>query len=96
MKDARTPFVLAGTTATEPDLLYATGFDAPDPVAALRRPDGRVMLVVSRMELGRARRQARGCEVASADTLCLPADRSPAATLAAPDVPETIGEEVRP
>ena len=77
------PFVLAGTTANVPDLLYATGFDAPDAVAALRRPDGSVLLVVSRMELGRARRQARGCEVASADTLGLPADRSPVATLAA-------------
>lgn len=79
------PFVLVGTTANEPDLAYATGFDAPDPVAALRRPDGRVLLLVGRMELGRARRQARGCGVESAGTLGLPAsaERSPAATLAA-------------
>ena len=45
----RPPFALAGTTANVPDLLYATGFDAPDAVAALRHPDGRVLLVVSRM-----------------------------------------------
>ena len=77
------PFVLVGAPAREPDLLYATGFDAPDPVAALRRPDGSVLLLVGRMELGRARRQVRGCAVESADTLGLPADRSAAATLAA-------------
>lgn len=77
------PFVLVGATANVPDLLYATGFDAPDPVAAVRRPDGRTTLVVNRMELGRARRQARGCAVESPDTLGLPADRSVAATLAA-------------
>ncbi|MBQ3811338.1 MAG: hypothetical protein II839_11020, partial [Kiritimatiellae bacterium] len=55
----RLPFVLVGATANEPDLLYATGFDAPDPVAALRRPDGSVLLLVGRMELGRARRGLR-------------------------------------
>ena len=78
------PYVMLGTSAGVPDLLYATGFDAPDPVAAVRWPDGRTQLLVGRMEYGRAARQARGCEVASADTLGLPAGAaSPEALLAA-------------
>ena len=40
------PYVMLGTSAGVPDLLYATGFDAPDPVAAVRWPDGRVQLLV--------------------------------------------------
>ena len=53
-----------GATANEPDLLHATGFDAPDPVGAVRFPGGRTLLVVGSMELGRARRQSReGVEV---------------------------------
>jgi len=66
-----TPFVMLGTSAGIPDLLYATGFDAPDPVAAVRWPDGRVLLLVGGMEFGRARRQSRGCEVGSAESLGL-------------------------
>ena len=50
-----------GATANEPDLLHATGFDAPDPVGAVRFPGGRTLLVVGSMELGRARRQSREC-----------------------------------
>ena len=58
------PFAMFGATANEPDLLHATGFDAPDPVGAVRFPDGRTLLVVGSMELGRARRQSRaGVEV---------------------------------
>ena len=61
-----------GTGANAPDLLHATGFDAPDPVAAVRFPDGRTLLLVGPMELGRARRQARrGVAVESPATLGL-------------------------
>lgn len=78
------PFVLLGSTAQLSDLRYATSFDAPDPVALVRFPQGRTVLLVNAMELGRARNQARGCEVHSADTLGLSgeAKRGEAALLA--------------
>lgn len=71
---SKRPFVLLGSTVQLSDLRYATAFDAPDPVAAVRFPQGRTILLVNGMELGRARNQARGCEVHSADTLGLPAE----------------------
>lgn len=67
----KAPFVLHGTTRGTPDLFYATRFDAPDPVTAVRFPDGSVTLLVGRMEFARASRQARNCSVESADTLAL-------------------------
>lgn len=86
-----------GTGANAPDLLHATGFDAPDPVAAVRFPDGRTLLVVGAMELGRARRQARrGVEVASAATLGLAKEEraSMEAQLAAALAREHVAEVV--
>jgi Xaa-Pro aminopeptidase len=45
-----------------PDLVYATGFSAPDPVVFLQTPDARY-LVVPRLELGRAKRTCRDATV---------------------------------
>jgi Xaa-Pro aminopeptidase len=45
-----------------PDLAYATGFSAPDPVVYLQMPTARY-LVVPRLELGRAKRSCPGATV---------------------------------
>ncbi len=71
MKTNGKAFVMLGASASEPDIQYATGFLAPDPVAVWRRPDGAVFLLVSGMEYGRAMRQARDCTVVSMDSLGL-------------------------
>lgn len=63
--------MMLGTTAQTPEIRHATGFVAPDPVVFIHRP-GTSILVVSSMEYGRARNQARGCTVESPDTLCVP------------------------
>lgn len=49
---------MVGASENAPDLLYATGFLAPDPFLWLA-VDGTSYMVVSALELGRARRQAR-------------------------------------
>ena len=59
MKKLTRPILLVGTPETTPDLPYATGFWAPDPVVALC--DGqRRELVVSELEQGRAEQLASG------------------------------------
>ena len=69
------PFAMLGTSKNDPDLFYATKFDAPDPVAAVAMPGGEVLLLVGDMELGRARRAAAGtCRVETAGTLGLASD----------------------
>ena len=77
------PFAMLGTSKNDPDLFYATKFNAPDPVAAVAFADGGVLLLVGDMELGRARRAAAaGCRVETAGTLGLGgAPSGPAATL---------------
>ena len=62
---------MLGTSAAEPDIQYATGFSAPDPVAVWRNPDGAAFLLVSGMEYGRALRQTHDCTVVSMDSLGL-------------------------
>ena len=63
---------MLGTSKNDPDLFYATKFDAPDPVAAVSFGDGSVLLVVGDMELGRARRTAgEGVRTETAGTLGL-------------------------
>lgn len=72
MKDVSRPILIVGSSDTSPDLEYATGFRAVDPVVALC--DGRRRaLVVPEMELGRARASgaALGVEVFSPSTLKL-------------------------
>ena len=66
------PFAMVGTSKTVPDIFYLTHFRAPDPVCAVAMPDGEALLVVSSMELGRARREAApACRVETAETLGL-------------------------
>ena len=63
------PLLIVGTPEKCADLLYLTGFQAPDPVAFLK-VRGRRLLVVSRMEFGRARKTAkRGTVVLTPDDL---------------------------
>lgn len=77
---------MIGTSRNVPDLFWLTRFDAPDPVCAVAWPGGETLLVVSAMELGRARRTAAaGCTVETVETLGLPqrVRSSQGATLAA-------------
>lgn len=72
-KDRRSPrgILLAGTSNNNPDLLYATGFRAPDPIVYFQ--DGsQKAAVVSSMELGRARNTMRGIRVFVASELPIP------------------------
>lgn len=62
------PFVMLGSTTVLPDILYATHFHAPDAVSVVRHPGGRIVLLVSQLEYGRAKQQSRGCEVPAPDT----------------------------
>ncbi|HOW96371.1 MAG TPA: M24 family metallopeptidase [Kiritimatiellia bacterium] len=63
MKKLTGPLLIAGSPEKVPDLLYATGFSAVDPVVYLQ-DRGRRWLVVPLLEAGRARRQAKkGVEI---------------------------------
>jgi len=62
VKKLTVPRLLIGSAFESADILYATGFSAPDPVLLLD-DHGRRTLVVSPLEYGRARRLARGCAV---------------------------------
>jgi len=58
-KSSSVPLVLAGDPLSHPDLLYATGFMAPDPIVYMQRGRRKVM-VVSTLEWGRANQAAAG------------------------------------
>jgi len=74
MKTSETPIMLFGTAATCADLVYATGFAAPDPVVYLQTAKT-TFLVVPVLEIGRAMRtvkqhhRGRRCRVLCADDL---------------------------
>ncbi len=53
--------LIVAASDTDPDMLYATGFWAPDPFIFLER-DGKRTLVLSDLEIDRARKQARADE----------------------------------
>lgn len=56
------PLLMVADSEHDADMLYATGLFVPDPFIYLRRR-GRVTLVMSDLELDRARRLARHCRV---------------------------------
>jgi Xaa-Pro aminopeptidase len=56
------PLLMVADSERDADMLYATGLFVPDPFIYLRRA-GRATLVMSDLELDRARRLARGCRV---------------------------------
>lgn len=58
MKKLTGPLLIYGSPEKVPDLLYATGFSAVDPVVYLQQR-GRRCLVVPLLEAGRARRQVK-------------------------------------
>jgi hypothetical protein len=57
MSDDR-PVLLFGETYHHPDILYRTGFLAPDPVVVVDRGGSDTVLWTSALEEGRARKQA--------------------------------------
>ena len=59
------PVLLFGETYHHPNILYRTGFLAPDPVVVVDRGDGDTTLWVSVLEEGRARKEARVDQVRS-------------------------------
>ncbi len=71
-----TPRVLAGDSLSHPDLLYATGFMAPDPIVYMQR-GRRKVLIVSSLEWGRARQdtEGRGISVLTPQHLGLEGER---------------------
>lgn len=62
------PIMIIGTATDSPDIEYATGFRAVDPVIFLRRGDER-FLVVPQLEYGRAAKASRRVEVFCPETL---------------------------
>lgn len=68
------PILYYGAPRTCPDILHATRFSASDPLALLVGPDGRLDLVVSVMEAGRAARQVPHANVWTVASLGLAAD----------------------
>jgi Xaa-Pro aminopeptidase len=58
------PLLMVADSERDADMLYATGLFVPDPFIYLRRA-GRATLVMSDLELDRARRLARHCRVVS-------------------------------
>jgi Xaa-Pro aminopeptidase len=68
MKPILPAILIVGTPQSFPDIRYATGFNAPDPVVYLQAGRKKYM-VVSLLELERARRVARGVNVWAAEAL---------------------------
>ena len=58
------PFVLLGSPSAVPDIVYATRFNETDPVAVVRYPEGRTVLLINNFRYGGACRSTAGCEVA--------------------------------
>jgi len=71
MSDVR-PVLLFGETYHHPDILYRTGFLAPDPVVVVDRGGSDTVLWASALEEGRARKQASVGEVRSTLELEIP------------------------
>ena len=60
--------LIVAASETDPDMLYATHFFAPDPFIFLQR-NGKRTVVLSDLEIGRGRRQARADEFVSFNQL---------------------------
>src|ERR1700686_4840395 len=75
MSDDR-PVLLFGETFHHPDILYRTGFLAPDPVVVVDRGGSDTVLWASALEEGRARKQASVGEVRSTVELDIPPARA--------------------
>ncbi len=82
--DAR---LIVATPETCADVVYASGFFAPDPVVYFER-DGERTLLLSRLELGRGRREARVNQVLASDAFADPLRRVLGRD---PSMPEIVG-----
>src|SRR6266704_3747054 len=67
IRDGQTRLIVAASE-TDPDMLYATKFFAPDPFIFLQR-NGKRTVVLSDLEIGRGRRQAKADEFVSFNQL---------------------------
>src|SRR5450759_4815759 len=74
MSDDR-PVLLFGETYHHPNILYRTGFLAPDPVVVVDRGGSDTVLWANALEEGRARKEASVGEVRSTLELDIPAPR---------------------
>src|ERR1051326_6519252 len=68
MAKTKTPRLIVAASETDPDMLYATRFFAPDPFIFLQQ-NGKRTLVLSDMEMGRGRKQAQSDEFVSFNEL---------------------------
>lgn len=75
MKKLTGPILLVGNTEMYPDIEYATGFRAPDPLVYLQT-DKSASLIVSELEYGRAVQSVKEIDVYCPRTLGLPAKKS--------------------
>jgi Xaa-Pro aminopeptidase len=75
MSDDR-PVLLFGETYHHPNILYRTGFLAPDPVVVVDRGGSDTVLWASALEEGRARKEASVGQVRSTAELDIPAPRA--------------------
>jgi len=73
-KKSTGPVLLVGSVETCPDLEYASGFRAPDPVVFLRTREKDV-LVVPPLEFGRALRRRKAIEVLTPERVGVPAGK---------------------
>src|SRR5206468_10164932 len=64
----KTARLIVAASETDPDMLYATKFWAPDPFILLQR-NGKRTLVLSDLEIGRGRKQAEADEFVSFNKL---------------------------
>src|ERR1051325_7173398 len=62
MAKTKTPRLIVAASETDPDMLYATRFFAPDPFIFLEQ-NGQRTLVLSDLEIDRGRRQAEADEI---------------------------------
>jgi Xaa-Pro aminopeptidase len=68
MAKTKTPRLIVAASETDPDMLYATRFFAPDPFIFLQQ-NGKRTLVLSDMEMGRGLKQAQADEFVSFNQL---------------------------
>src|SRR5437762_8403022 len=67
-RNDKATLLIVAASETDPDILYATRFFAPDPFIFLQQ-NGKRTLVLSDMEMGRGRKQARADEFVSFNEL---------------------------
>lgn len=88
----RNPIVLYAASEIDADILYATGFRCPDPFLFVRTASGRRVLVMSDLEIDRAKKQSNAHRVLSFSSYAAKAEKRLGK---APKPADTIAEVLR-